>query len=182
MSRGADHSLKQYLNDPGLGNADRAWALDQRAELLAKRGEIEEARALLTQSLALDPDPVAQGVARYYEGYCAYKLHEPAEAERLLRVCRDELKTGHALDAEAAYLLGRIAQERNDPREAVGFYDHVINDHPESHAAPLARLGRGQCRILVGDEAAGLSDLQELIRFIAAKPARNPTSPKQSRP
>ncbi len=149
-----------------------------RAELLADRGELPEARKLLEESLKLDADPVAQGVARYYEGYCAWKLRESAEAERLLRIAHDELKTSHPLDAEAAYLLGRIAQERNNPREAISFYEHVINDAPESHVAPLARLGRGQCRVLLGDEPAGLFDLQELVKFIGARPGRSIYAPE----
>ena len=169
----AEEAINHYLGSKSLPDTDRAWALNLRAELLAKRGKVSEAAALLDESSTLDSRPASQGVVRYYQGYCAWKLNQTAEAERLLRVSRDLLKSSHPLDAEAAYLLGHIVQDNKKPREAVSFYQQVLFDHPESRPAPLARLGRGQCRIALGEIDAGLSDLHDLVSFISAKPSRS---------
>jgi TolA-binding protein len=173
----AERSIDQYLQGKALADADRAWALDQKAQLLAQRGQVSEAAALLDESSKLDARPASQGVVRYYQGYCAWKLKQNAQAERLLRLSRDLLKSGNELDAEAAYLLGRIAQENDKPRQAISFYQQVLFDHPESHPAPQARLGRGQCRIALGETEAGLADLHDLVSFISAKPSRSAYAP-----
>lgn len=168
----AEASIDEYLQQDGLTDAERGWATVRKAELLVNKSAYHEARALLREASRFDSDPVAQGQVNYALGYCAWKVHDLDEAERLLRVARDQLKTQHPLDADAAYALGKIRQERGAAKEAVSFFQGVIENHPESAVAPLARLGRGVCRILLGQDDAGLSDLHELVAEIGAKRAR----------
>ena len=75
---------------------------------------------------------------------------------------RDELRVRHPLDADAAYYLGRIYQDRGDTATALSFYNSVLESHPESSMAPLAKLGRGICRLSNNDTDAGMEDLHEL--------------------
>jgi tetratricopeptide (TPR) repeat protein len=89
----------------------------------------------------------------------------------MLRVARDQLTVSHPLDAEAAWLLGKIREEAKQPREAISFYQSVLESHPESHAALLSLIGRGECRIALQEDAAGLSDLHDVTNKILAKPA-----------
>jgi tetratricopeptide (TPR) repeat protein len=168
----ADASLEDYLRIDGLTDAERAWALGRRAELLVNAGRYLDAKALLGEARRFDGDPVAQGQVNYGLGYCYWKLGDLPEAERLLRVARDQLKSQHPLDADAAYALGKIRQSGGDPKEAVSFYEHVIESHPDAPVAPLARLGRGVCRIELGSDEAGLTDLHDLVDEIAAKKSR----------
>jgi tetratricopeptide (TPR) repeat protein len=168
----AEASLEDYLRLQGLADAERAWALGRKAELLVNRSLFFEAKALLGEARRFDGDPVAQGQVHYGLGYCAWKLGDLPEAERLLRVARDQLKSQHPLDADAAYALGRIRQDRDDPKEAVSFYEHVIQDHPDAPVAPLARLGRGVCRITLGNDDAGLTDLHDLVEELGARKSR----------
>ena len=168
----AESSLEDYLRLDGLTDAERAWALGRRAELLVNRGMYFEAKAILGEARRFDGDPVAQGQVHYGLGYCAWKLGDLPEAERLLRVARDQLKSQHPLDADAAYALGRIRQDRDDPKEAVSFYEHVIESHPDAAVAPLARLGRGVCRIAMGSDDAGLTDLHDLVKEMGARKSR----------
>ncbi len=168
----AEASLDDYLKEPKIAGVERGWALGEKSRLLADRGAFAEARGLLTQALKLDADPASQGQVYYRLGYCAWKLGDTEEAERLLRLARTELKTQHPLDADAAQLLGKILQDRGDAAGAASFYQDVIVSHPDSLAAPLARLGRGVCRIETGQDEAGLTDLHDLVNEIASKPSR----------
>lgn len=160
----AEASLDEYLKDPKLADSERAWALQQKAQVLYKRGNFADAKAMLDESIRLSLDPTLQGEANYHLGYCMWRTGDSAEAERLLRLARGQLKVGQPLDADAAYLLGKIRQEQNDPKEAAAFYQAVLSSHPESAVSPLARLGRGQCRVILGEDAAGLADLHALVR------------------
>src|SRR5688500_13050048 len=139
---------------------------------MTNEGDFVAARALLGEARRFDGDPVAQGQVHYGLGYCAWKLGDLPEAERLLRVARDQLRSRHPLDADAAYALGRIHQARDQIKEAVSFFEQVIQNHPDSPVAPQARLGRGVCRIALGNDDAGLVDLQELVQEIGARKSR----------
>ena len=110
---------------------------------------------MLAEALKLNTDTVAQGQFNYQLGYCAWKEGDGAQAEQYLRLARDQLKPSHPLDGNATYVLGRIFQDRGDPATANSFYKVTIEDHPESEYAPLARLGRGVCSIMLGDSDGG---------------------------
>lgn len=168
----AEALLDTYLKSRDLTNAERAWALGQRAQLLIDRDLVPEARALLVEALKLQLDPVALGEVNYRLGYCALKLGDAAEAERYLRVARDQLRVQHPLDADACYLLGKIYQDRNQPQQANSFYQVVLVSHPEAKVAPLARLGRGVCRIMLDEDDAGLTDLHDLVGQVGRKGSR----------
>src|SRR5690606_120270 len=168
----AEASLQQYVQQPQISESEKAWALGQQAVLLIDRGAVVEARALLDQALALELDPVAQGEINYRIGYVAWKLNNPEEAERYLRVARDQLKIRHPVDADVCWLLGRIHQDRGDARGAISFYQVVLVSHIDAKVALLARLGRGTARILEGDDDAGLTDLHDVTRELMSKVSR----------
>ncbi|HLL91159.1 MAG TPA: tetratricopeptide repeat protein [Tepidisphaeraceae bacterium] len=168
----AEASIDEYLRLKDITDAERAWAVTEKAQLLIDRNEFAEAKALLAQALRLDGDPVNQGVVNYRLGYCSWKLGDVAVAERLLRVARELLKVQHPLDADAAYALGRLHQDKGDARTAYSFYRDVLATHPDARVAPLARLGRGVCRVLLGEDEAGLTDLHDLSNEIAARETR----------
>ena len=121
----AEGSLDVYLKNQKTTDAERAWALGQKAQLLIDQSRFIDARILLDEALKLAIDPVMQGEVNYRLGYCAYKLNDANEAERYLRAARDQLQVRHPLDADACYLLGKIYQERNDPATATSFY-HIV--------------------------------------------------------
>lgn len=168
----AEASLQQYLKAPDVSDGERAWALCEQAKLLMDRAEFVKARHLLDQALRLDADSATQGQVNYYLGYCAHKLGDGPEAERLLRAARDLMRVQHPLDADAAYLLGRIFEDRAEHRTAESFYQDVLVSHPESKVATLALLGRGTCRVSQGQDEPGLFDLHELTNRISEKVSR----------
>jgi tetratricopeptide (TPR) repeat protein len=168
----ADATLIEYLKTSGLSDGERAWALGQRAQLMIDAGKFADARQLLDQALALATDPASQGQVNYRQGYCAYKLGDMANAERFLRAARDQLTVANPLDADACYLLGKLLQEKGDPQQAMSFYETDLVSHIDSPIEPLARLGRGTCRILLGQDAPGLTDLHDLVTELTQKSAR----------
>lgn len=159
----AEASIDEYLKEPRLADGERAWGLRQKGRLLTTRGSFVEAKPIFDESRRLSQDPVAQGESNYWTGYSMWKLGELPEAERLLRVARNQLKTSNPLDADAAFLLGKIREQQGDANEAVSFFQAVLSGHPGSAVARLARLGRGATRITLGQDAAGLSDIHELV-------------------
>ncbi|CAN5580632.1 hypothetical protein BH10PLA1_BH10PLA1_16990 [soil metagenome] len=168
----AEKSIDEYLKLPDLTPAERGWALGNQAKLLADRGAFVEARESLAEAIKLDSDPIAMGQVNYRLGYCAWKLGDWAEAERLLRLARDQFKSQHPLDADAAQLLGRIFQDRSDWKTAQSFYQDVIVSHPDSESYVGAMLGRGVCRILQNQDAGGLSDLKFVVNQVLAKESK----------
>jgi tetratricopeptide (TPR) repeat protein len=174
----ANVSLDEYLQQPQLTDAERAWALDQRAGILIDAAQFADAHKLLADALRLDTDPFDQGQFNYQLGLCAYREGQGEDAERYLRLARDQLRLDHPLDSDAAYYLGRIFEERNDPATAISFYESVLTLHPESKISPLSLLGRGVCRIMQQQTAGGLTDLHDLTAQIDRRPSRGKFRPQ----
>lgn len=166
----AEAQLDTYLKNTDLADAERAWATGQQAQLLIGRGQYIDARALLAQAQKLTLDTQAQGEVNYRLGYVAWKLQEEDQAERYLRIARDQLGVGHPLDAQASYFLGRIFQARRQPEQAQSFYENILVSHPDDPVAIMARLGRGVCRLMLGEDAPGLGDLHDLTNQLLARP------------
>ena len=163
---GAAAALEEYLGRSELKDSERSWAMGEMAHIQVDRGEFATALKTLEEALRLNVDPVDQGQISYWLGYCQYRLGQPTEAERYLRLAREQLKVQHPLDGEAAYLLGRIAQDEKHFEEANSFYEVVLTSHPDSKAAVAARLGRGVCRIAQSQDDPGLTDLHDATNYI----------------
>jgi tetratricopeptide (TPR) repeat protein len=184
---GAAQELKGMLELPGLADDERAWALGELARLSVDAGRPDEAMPLLAEALSLSPDAAIQGQVNYRLGYAAWKLGDHGGAEGYLSLARQQLGTGHALDAEACYLLGRITQAkigRGDAatdaelaRQATGFYDIVIRDHPGSRTTPRARIGRSVARLILGDADGGAADLLDAADEFNRRPGLEPLKP-----
>ena len=157
-SASAEASLDAYLASDALSDAERAWAKNEKAQLLIDRGQCVDARRVLEDALKLNPDPIAQGETRYRLGLCAWKLKEAPAAEKLLRAARSAFKGQHPLDAKAALTLGIILVERNAPAEAIAMLD-VAAASSDAATAMTARIERGMCRISTGDVNAACADL-----------------------
>ncbi len=171
--QGAEASLLDYLKDPKLTDAERAWALGERAQILSDQNHFIDAKILLDQALKLTADQAQEGEINYRLGYVAWRLGDGNEAERYLRVARDQLQPRHPLDGDACLLLGDIARSSGKPEEAKSFYQIVLINHPDSKAAPLARLGRGVSRAMLKEDEAAVSDLIDLAKEVDQRPSRD---------
>jgi tetratricopeptide (TPR) repeat protein len=173
----AMESLQAYLETPELADGEKAWALCNEAKLLVDQGEYVKARTLLDRAQKMDADPGTQGQVNYYIGYCAYKLGDLPESERHLRVARQLLKVEQPLDADAAYLLGKIFQDKNDSKTAESFFQEVLIGHPESPVATPSLMGRGLCRLDQGEQDPALTDLHDLTTQLLDRPDRSTWKP-----
>ncbi len=126
--------------------ASRALAL---AYLAQANRRLVDARALARASLDRSP---GHGFAWAYLAELEFGFGELEAARTANRRAR-ELAPRHA---PAAALDGFLAAAGNHPREAMAHFDEAIRLDPR-----LANgwLGRGLCRIRVGDRAGGLEDL-----------------------
>jgi len=174
----AEAAVDEYLKQTDLTAAERSWALGQKATLLIDNHRFAEARKMLTDAIKLSSDTVGQGELNYQLGYCAWKEGDAADAERYLRLARDQMKPTHPLDGDAAYVLGRIYQDRNDAKTANSLYEVTLISHPDSRDAQLALMGRGTCRIMLGETDAGLTDLHDLTAEISRRSAHSALRPQ----
>ncbi|HEX8340852.1 MAG TPA: tetratricopeptide repeat protein [Tepidisphaeraceae bacterium] len=162
----ADRALAEYTQQPSLTDAERCWALGERAELLIDAKQFVDARVLLDQALKLSADPVQEGEINYRLGYASYHLGDSQQAERFLRAARDQLKIRHPLDAEACVLLGKISQARGEAEAAISFFEIVLTSHPDAKIAVLAKLGRGVCRAMLKQDDPAMIDLQQATKNV----------------
>ncbi len=170
----ATDALKAFLDVPKLTDDERAWALGELARMSIDAGRPAEAKGLLQAALALSPDESVKGQVNFRLGYAAWKLGESADAERYLKLAREQFGTGHYLDAEACYLLGRLAQDREQPAEADGYYQSVLRDDPGNRVAHKARLGSAMCQILLAKDDEGVAQLASLADEAAKRPSLSP--------
>lgn len=170
----ADRELAEYLRDQRLQTSEKSWALQQRAKVLCDQSRFGEARGLLDQALSLADDDVQRGEVNFYLGYASFKLGENDDADRFLRVARQQMQCTHPLDADASFYLGRVAQIKQDPETSISFYQHLLVDHPDSKLVPLAKLGRGICRTMSKQDDAALEDLTALGRQLDDHPKWEP--------
>lgn len=173
----AEGSLAGYLALPGLSDSERVWAIGRKAQILVDRGSFDQAQTLLSDALRLASDTVTQGELNYWLGYCHWKLGEDAESERLVRLSRDQLTVRSDLDGDACHILGRILQARQDAAGAISYYEIAMTSHPNSKLMSANRLGRGVCRIMLGQDEPGMNDLQAVTLELLDKPTKSRLKP-----
>jgi tetratricopeptide (TPR) repeat protein len=165
----AAQSLDAYLNQPELSPSEKAWALDELSQLLIPAGKLDAAAKAIQSGLTLNVPPNLLGTLNYRMGVIQWQQKQSQSAERSLRLARDQLGVQHPLDADAAYLLGKILHDRKNDLQASAFFQAVLTSHPESDVAALSLMGRGNCRLAMSQDDAGLSDLHDLTEQTLAK-------------
>ncbi|MDB5325712.1 MAG: hypothetical protein JWM57_1281 [Phycisphaerales bacterium] len=166
----ADAELKEYIKSPGLTDAEKCWALGERAQVLTDLKQYVEARILLGQALKLSANTLQEGEINYRTGYVSYNLGEFEDAERSLRIAREQFRGNHPMDADACLLLGKIYQSRNQADMARSFFKTILTDFPESKCVPLAQLGMGMCRAALREDDGAVADLTALTKQVDDTP------------
>jgi tetratricopeptide (TPR) repeat protein len=167
----AAETISDLLKVPGIADDERAWALGELARINIDLDRPAEAMSLLAEALALSPDETIKGQVNFRLGYAAWKLGDDKGAHDYLQLARRQIGPGHYLDAEACYLLGRIAQNGEDYDKANGFYQIILRDHPGNRIVPKAMLGIGVCQLVLGHDDEGVTALIDLAGELSRKPA-----------
>ena len=170
-------SLDAYRASSGISDAERAWAENQKADLLIDRGAYVDARRLLEDALRLDADAIAQAQTRYRLGLCAWKVGKVDDAQTLIATARSVFNHQHPLDAAAAVALGSIAQEKSDLPKAIGLFDEALAAKPDSVTALRAHLARASCELQKHADDSAVADLRQAVELssLAPQPLKDQT-------
>jgi tol-pal system protein YbgF len=68
------------------------------------------------------------------------------------------------LASNAQFYLGEISYAQGDYREAVGQYNTVLSNYPQSYKLAAALLKKGMAELELGMKATGARDLKEVVR------------------
>jgi tetratricopeptide (TPR) repeat protein len=145
-----------------FGGTPRYMAPEQRAAFEAVRaGRWVDAAAQFDRTLDLRPQDFWPN---FYQGVCAYRLRQYADALRAFQVCvalAPRCAECYASRAQVLAALGRSEQALCD-------YDRALRLDPRLAAAAL---NRGILHFRLGRRAAALADVQQALRA-GADPAR----------
>lgn len=171
-------TLRRYIGLRDVEDVDRVAAMGELSRLLIDQGREADAEATLRDAEALAREPLLRGEVAYRLGYVAFRKADIDEAERQLRVARQQIDLRNPLDADITYWLARVEQARGRADEARELHQHVLRSHLDVPIAVLARLGQGMARIMQGDVDAGMIDVHEAVTAVGRRASRRPLVPE----
>jgi tol-pal system protein YbgF len=68
------------------------------------------------------------------------------------------------LASNAVFYLGEISYSQGDYKDAVGQYNAVLNNYPQSYKLAASLLKKGMAELELGMKATGARDLKEVVR------------------
>ncbi len=68
------------------------------------------------------------------------------------------------LASNAQFYLGEIAYQQGEFRDAIGQYNLVLENYPQSYKQGASLLKKGLAEIALGTKASGIRDLREVVR------------------
>lgn len=165
----ADKELIAFSAQPGLDDAERAWASAARGRMLSDAGRFAEAQVLLSEAERLGrngPDAL-RGEVAYRLAHAAWKLGNFTDAEQYARDARELLTISHPLEADATLLLARMMLGRNEAESAREAFETIILSHPSTQAAVISRLNRGLLRLAALDETPAMQDFEDVVNAMS---------------
>ncbi len=130
-----------------------AWALRQRALILADRKQHEEALAAIRQ--AGDAEP---GHPWYY-GVLAQVHHRADRQEEAAEACREALRANIDQDSVIAELM-QLSRGREEKQEALQFITEQLEQQPHTGEGLIAFVGQSH------QTATEIEDHQDLLEFL----------------
>ncbi len=153
----------------GISDADRAWAENQKPQLLIDRGANTSTRDDCLKIRCGSTPTRSPRLRLVIVWVCALGRPEKStSAGALITAARATFNGQHRLDAAAALALGNIAQEKNDPAKAIAMFDAAVAETPDAATSLQAHLARAMTLLQSHSDDAALADLQaatELARF-----------------
>ncbi|MEX2217247.1 MAG: tetratricopeptide repeat protein [Phycisphaerales bacterium] len=168
--------IAEFLRDPQVTPADRAWALGRQAEFLMKEGRGGDAIAKILQtlpSLITEAPPDELGELYLLLGEAYAETGAFSEAGKRLEQALQLLLPGDPRRARALIQSARV-DEQVHPAPAEGRaeakqkYTTVIEQFAASEARLPALLGLGEVEGALGDAGASLRAYDELVTELGA--------------
>jgi len=165
-----DAQFDEFVSAPDVSEELCYWAIEQKVILLAEAGKFQEADKLLADHAGRFHSPQWQKYHVYLQALVAYYLERMEDAERQLRVLRDQLVPGHPLYARTGWLLGRIQHSHEAPQPALSFYDDVLSKTTPGPYYTLAMLGRAEVLASLQRYEESVQAYREVIRLAEEQP------------
>ncbi|HUW83941.1 MAG TPA: tetratricopeptide repeat protein [Phycisphaerae bacterium] len=148
-----DSLLAHSQDDP----ANLVWAVERKAELLLRQGQLDEARELLTRTRRGVTDGSLSGQLDYLAALTEFYAGDYDEAEPLVRQLRARLSVSDELSAKTGWLLGRLDYQQDRPQYALSVFDDVLASFASGPYVTGCMLGRAECLAALEryDEAGG---------------------------
>lgn len=154
--------LDQFLASAPPKRLDMiAWALEERLGLLAAVSEEHQAAALLAPYEERFAGSDFENLFAYFGAWTLFHSGKNRDAELALRAMLNRVPTDDAVNARAAWLLGRTVMTDGTParlQEALSFFRGVFGRHRAGAYTIASRLGAAEALALLGEhvEAAEL--------------------------
>jgi tetratricopeptide (TPR) repeat protein len=172
VAKELDGFLDLVRDDPGAVE-HLLWAAQRRLEIFFGADQPDAAEAFLA-GLAPSIERAATDRERnQYEFLVAQALFYQGryeDAERTLRAIRQRMVVRDAVDAGAAWLLGRIYQIQAAPEVALGLFDEVLARHFEGAYVGAARLGRAECLAQLERHAEAVAAYEAAVAMLREVP------------
>lgn len=143
--------ISEYLSDPMLEDADRAWALSRQGELLMRQGFVDRAITILVQGMIRfrDVDPELLGELHFVLGRAYVDAGAMQDAYTQLTQAEQILSEGDPRRAEVLVMLARLEGARGESEtsgqaEAVRLYEQVLREFETTPSALPALMGLGE--------------------------------------
>lgn len=159
-----------FMQADDIDDELRYWAAEQKIELFAQAGEHEAADRFLVANAARFAAPALQRPYRYLQALAWYRVGRLDEAERGLRIVRDQLVPGDPLYARTGWLLGKVLQSLEAPEFALGFFDDVIARTTPGPYRTASVLGRAETLAALERFDESIAAYQEVLRLTTERP------------
>jgi len=136
-----DSLLAHSQDDP----ANLVWAVERKAELLLRQGQVVEARELLARTRRGVSDGALSGQLDYLAALADFYAGDYDKAEPLIRQLRARLSVSDELSAKAGWLLGRLDYQQDRPQYALSVFDDVLASFAAGPYVAGCVLGRAEC-------------------------------------
>lgn len=163
-------ALEPFIQEEDVPADARFWAAEQRISVLAEAGEHEAAERFLEVHRPQFESGEWRKEYDYLQALIWYHVGRFDDAERTLRVLRDQVVPGDQMYAQVGWLLGMILQQDGMPEPALSLFDEVIEKSVPSPSRTACVLGRAGCLAELEKYDQSIKALRDVIRIVSETP------------
>lgn len=162
--------LASLASDPDSSEDTRSWVLVRQSELLLGLGRVEEAITKLLREMQRlrDVPPEREGELHLLLGRAYFQAGQADSATRQLDAAEAKLDRGSVLRADAALLMGRLAQSRGPAgiEQARERFTLIIAEFRSTRAYGPAVLGMAETDAAARDFERSIERYAEVVELV----------------